>query len=430
MSRAERVMAIVRWGLLIAVTLVAARNVQVYWMAHGGDHAHAHDRYYCPMHPQIRAPDPGECPICHMRLELIPAGLGESAAVDAGAMPAGPEGLDAVMLSTERQQRIGLTTVEVVSKSIAIAVTAPASVEARDGSVVEARVRVPSFIERLVVRETGARVGRNQVLAWVYAPDVARVRDEIRVAQRWAGAAIDGGVAPSEELVAAGRRSLERLGVASSDVEVAMNADDAVPSVPLRAPGGGVITRFAASVGTFATPDTVLYEITDLSRVWVVASVPDRDLAEVHVGATVRFRAAESNAELEGRVLRVEPATDPVTRTARVRVEVPNRDLALRPGQVGSVAFDDAAADRLVVPRDAVVDTGRARYVFVQQGERFEPRTVEVGAVVGDEIVVLSGLAAGERVVDRGGFLLDSESRLSASLRPASAPRDAGVGAP
>ena len=196
-------------------------------------------------------------------------------------------------------------------------------------------------------------------------------------------------------------------------------------AVPLRAPAAGYVTRFAGVLGAYATPEMTLYEIADLSRVWVVASLYERDLPRVRVGMVARFStpgAAEDATT--ARVALIEPDVSAATRTTRVRLEASNPRTALRPGQYGEVTFELPASMALVVPRDAVIDTGGQQYVFVDRGGRFEPRPVRVGELVGEQFAVTGGLSEGERVVVRGNFMIDSESRLQASL--SAAPVDAG----
>jgi Cu(I)/Ag(I) efflux system membrane fusion protein len=174
----------------------------------------------------------------------------------------------------------------------------------------------------------------------------------------------------------------------------------------------------------------VLYEIADLSSVWVVASVHERDLNAMRVGMTARFTATNTHAEpLSGRVDLIEPLLDETTRTTRVRLVVSNRDGRLRPGQFGEVEFELPSSPGLFVPRDAVIRTGEHEYVYVATSpERFEPRVVRTGLSREGRVQVLSGLAEGDRVVTRGSFMLDSESRLQASLAAAPAPASGSQG--
>lgn len=447
--RSLRVMAVVRWAILLAVTAVAAFSVWRYWGPGSAAHPeHREDRYYCPMHPQIRSPDPGECPICHMRLEPIPeerrqsmtptptaAGAAGAAASTGAGGPAAPPGVVPVTLSLERQQLIGMTTVPVVRRAFGSELRVPGVVEAPESAVAQVHVRAPGFLERVAVRESGVRVARGQPLAWVYSPQLYQAQQELLTARRWAGDPADGGTAADPgpaDVLASARRNLLFLGMTDGDIDGVLRRGVALRAVPVRAPIDGYVTRYAAVLGQYATPETTLYELSDLSRVWIVASLYERDLPRVRRGLSAQFAAAGGpGPPLAARVDLVEPSVGAETRTARVRLSIANPALRLRPGQYGDVTFALPGAPALVVPRDAVADTGAARYVFVDAGGgRFEPRRVRTGVLVSEDLEVLDGLREGERVVARGGFMVDSESRLQAALAGSPSAPDAGTGPP
>lgn len=440
-ARRQRAMAVVRWLLLAAVTLLAAHSVWTYWGPPSSARRDTRaDRYYCPMHPQIRSPDPGECPICHMNLEPIPAERQQAApepttssATDA-ATPSAPRDdagslpeLVPVTLALDRQQAIGVSTALVASIRAAHALRAPGVVEVPENATAQVHVRASGYLERAAVRQTGVRVTRGQILAWFFSPQIYQAQLELLRANGWAaegagpdaahGRAPDRIGGPAVEIAQAGRHGLELLGVDAVDIDAIVRSGEPMRAVPIRAPAPGYVMRFAAVPGSYVAPEMTLYEIADLSRVWVVASLYERDLPTVRQGMIARFAVPGAAAPSLGRVALIEPDISIATRTARVRVDVANAATALRPGQYGDVLFDLPASEALGVPRDAVIDTGTHRYVFVDLGDgRFAPRAVRVGALVGDNVEVTSGLRAGERVVVRGNFMLDSESRLQASL--------------
>ncbi|MDQ3034955.1 MAG: efflux RND transporter periplasmic adaptor subunit, partial [Myxococcota bacterium] len=213
------------------------------------------------------------------------------------------------------------------------------------------------------------------------------------------------------------------LGVAPGDVDRLLEGERAPRTVPLRAPASGHVTRFETALGAYVTPSTLLYEITDLSRVRAVASVFGGEIELAREDVEARFVPRDGGEEIPLELELVEPRVEGDARTARVRFLARNPELALRPGQIGDVVIAGTARDALVVPRDAVIDTGTRRYVYVARpGGLFEPRAVEVGPLRGDSRVILGGLEAGELVVVRGAFVLDSESRLQSALAPATTP--------
>lgn len=422
--RGLRVMAVVRWVLLALVTGLAAYTVWTFWRPQGNSAQVARvNRYYCSMHPQIRSPDPGTCPICHMDLVPIPPELLSGAASSPprpNASAASPSDVIPVSMSPERQRSIGMATTAVVRDSLGDHLRVPGVISVPETGVAEVRVRASGFVERVAVRETGVRVTRGQTLAWIYSPEIYRAQEELLAATRWNASATNTGTPPigAPDIVPAARQGLALLGLTEADIEGILHSGQPLRAIPVRAPSSGYVTRFNAVLGFRADPEMVLYEISDLSRVWIIASVYERDLSNVHVGMEARFSTTNStSAQLAARVDLIEPELNEATRSARVRLVVANRDLALRPGQYGEVTFELPSSEGLFVPRDAVIRTGEHDYVYVNTaGDRFEPRSVRTGVALGERIQVLEGVAAGDRVVTRGSFMLDSESRLEASL--------------
>jgi len=436
--RGLRATAVVRWVLLALVTLVAARTMWTFWgPGSTADSSPGENLFYCPMHPEIRSPDPGECPICHMNLEPIPAERRSEAASPAApsSLAAAPHHVVAVSLSAEKQQAIGLTSAAVMSESLGGSLRVPGVVNAPETGLAQVRVRAAGFVEKVAISQTGVRVARGQTLAWIYSPEIYRAQEEFLAATRWNAAPAPSGASASSatDLALAARRGLELLGLEDADIDELVRTGRPVRALPVRAPSSGYVTRFNAVLGFRADPETVLYELADLSTVWVVASVHERDIQSVRVGTTAHFAVTgQSTPPVEARVELVEPQLDESTRTSRVRLVLKNRNFLLRPGQFGEVTFALPSAAGLSVPRDAVIHTGEHEYVYVASGnDRFEPRIVRTGAEVGGRIQVVEGLASGESVVSRGSFMLDSESRLQASLAaaPAASPPPSSGGA-
>jgi Cu(I)/Ag(I) efflux system membrane fusion protein len=394
-----RVMAVLRWILLAVVAAVAIGSWAVALAPE--DHHEGAARYYCPMHPEIRDADPGTCPICFMNLEPIPAG--DVPLADAGTYHEEPE-LTEVMLTTERRQRAGIASVPARRRTIAGEERWPASIEASEGARGEVRVRSGAFVERALIRDLNVEVRAGQPMAHVYSPEIVRAQEELLVARRM-----------GPEVEAAGRERLILLGMSAREVDAMLASGRARRTITLRAPISGYVTRLEAVVGTFATPEMVLYEITDLSRVRVVATPFTSELAWLTPGARAQF-VARGGAPVDVVFDRVEPAVTEGTRTLRARF---TSEEALRPGEIGEVVLARPAMSAIVVPRDALIDTGTARYVFVERpGGLFEPRHVVAGELDGEDRVITSGVEEDERVVARGAFVLDSESRLQAALAP------------
>jgi Cu(I)/Ag(I) efflux system membrane fusion protein len=186
--------------------------------------------------------------------------------------------------------------------------------------------------------------------------------------------------------------------------------------VTVVAPLSGVVVNRGVTVGTSVDPSTTLLTIADLSRVWVLAEVPEASIPGVRVGTVAQLDfPASGRPPFAARVDFVYPTLTERTRTLRVRLSATNRGGALRPGLYGTAAFESAGQNVITVPRDAVVDTGLQQHVFVAMGDMFEPRSVTIGAQLADRVEIREGLREGEQIVAAGIFLLDSESRLRAT---------------
>ncbi len=430
--RGLRLMAIVRWSLLAAIIVLAGGT---WWtlVFHPHPTTQGPDRYYCGMHPQIRSPDPGNCPICGMRLELIPTDHHGAISAPSASAPAFDVATDLAPISVprDRRQAIGVATSPVTKTISPRTLRLPASIDVPDGSRVEVHVRAPGYVEQVADVERGTAVRAGQALAWVYVPTILRAEEELLVASRWK--AIDLGVpllegsgassGPRREPTdpeAGARRQLELLGLSGNSVDAMLAKQKPAGTLALSSPIAGIVTRRNVVRGAYAVPETALFEIADLSRVWVVASADASAVADLELGeSNASFLRAGGGAPIALTLDLIEPEIATDTRTRRIRYRPRDKTALLGPGDIGEVVASSTARERIVVPRDAVIDTGLARYVFVERSEdTFAPVKVETGGLMGEEREILSGLEVGWRVVSRGAFMIDSESRLQASLTP------------
>jgi Cu(I)/Ag(I) efflux system membrane fusion protein len=254
----------------------------------------------------------------------------------------------------------------------------------------------------------------------VYSPDLLAAQQEYLNAVRWQGG--EARSADSETLTntlaADARRRLELLGISDQDIAAVAKSGKPLRAMSIRSPVAGFVTEKNALQGQFVTPDTTLFTVADLSTVWVVADVYEYEVARVRVGQSAQLKLAAYPGEVfKGRVEFIYPTLDPQTRTLKVRIAFKNPGMKLRPGMYGDVFLDLGASEGVVVPSDAVVNTGDAQYVFVVLGEgRFAPRPVNVGARGDGKVAVLSGVHAGDEVVTTANFLVDSESRMRAAI--------------
>jgi Cu(I)/Ag(I) efflux system membrane fusion protein len=390
-------------------------------------------KYYCPMHPNRTSDDPNaKCPDCGMKMEPKPSADAKemARAMEAKSVP----GLADVDLTPERIQLIGMRTAKVERAALGDALRTVGVIAANERGLAEISVRFSGWIQQLLVSETGQRVRRGEVLANVYSPDVLRAEQEYLTARGWDTKGGGGAEATAHHgdanamgaatagLAEAARRRLELLGIGAQEIDAIAARGKAVDSVPIRSPAEGYITARNVVPGAAIQPGVPLFEVADLSKVWLLGDIFEQDAARLRIGqkATLEL-AAYPGERFSGRVQFIYPTLNTATHTLRVRLEFPNKSgpggMKLRPGMYGNVSLELPSASGLVIPAEALVDTGDTQYVFVAKGEgQFEPRMVHVGARNGDKVQVVNGLAEGETVVTTGNFLIDSESRLRSAI--------------
>jgi membrane fusion protein, copper/silver efflux system len=281
-------------------------------------------------------------------------------------------------------------------------------------------IKVGGFVDTVYVDYVGKAVRRGERLFSIYSPDLLSVQQEYLLALRTRKALSEGGVASGagDDLVEAARERLRLWDIPETEVERLEKSGKPTKNLTLYSPMTGVVTKKEIVMGHRLNEGDMPYEITDLSRVWVLADAYETDLSRIRLGmpATLSLQAFP-NRIFKGKVIFIDPILDPKTRTAKVRIEFPNPKGELKPEMFGEVTLQTEKREGLRIPADAVIDSGSKKVVFVALGEgKLQPREVQVGPVTGDAVEVLSGLEAGEKVVTRANFLVDSESRLRASL--------------
>jgi multidrug efflux pump subunit AcrA (membrane-fusion protein) len=316
-----------------------------------------------------------------------------------------------VELDPSRLDAIGVRFERVRKESMGEPLRAIATIVPDETRVSHVHTRVAGWIEKLYINTTGQAVRAGQPLAGIFSQELLSSQTEYLAAKR---AATQG---PASAVLEASRARLKVFGMTDEDIRTLDREGTPRRLVNVTAPRSGVVLHRGITVGTAVDPSTELLTVADLSHVWVLAEIPEANIAGIERGtpANIDFSGA-GRAPFESRVAFVYPTLSERTRTLRVRFDAPNRDGKLRPGIYGSVVFSLAPRDALVVSRDAVVDTGEMQHVFVvEHGKHFVPRMVTLGMRLEDRVEVTSGLSEGEEVVSSGVFLIDSESRLRAS---------------
>jgi Cu(I)/Ag(I) efflux system membrane fusion protein len=381
------------------------------------------------MHPTYVSDKPGECPICHMK--LVPIGERSTAAVD----PAPIEGRARVALTPERRRVLGLRSEAVAAKPLFRTLRTVGRVAVDERRLHHIHVKYDGYVEALFVDFTGKYVRAGEPLLAIYSPDLVATQQEYLLAHRarkelarGAAAIAQGG----EGLLEAARQRLLFWDIRPEDIKRLEETGEVMRALNVYSEHAGYVVQKMAYHGMRVTPADTLYDIADLTHLWVLADVYESDLPLVRLG----MRGELSVPYLPGRswigaVTYVAPTVEEQTRTVKVRLEVENQGDLLKPDMFADVVLKADLGRGLALPESAVIDTGARRLVFVDRPDgNLEPREVALGAKVGSEYQLLSGLQSGERVATSANFLLDSESSLKAAIGALAGPGTGSSPAP
>jgi RND family efflux transporter MFP subunit len=373
--------------------------------------AAAKPQYYtCGMHPWVILPQPGDCPICHMKLvPLDPAKFTSEIAINPVIT-----------------QNIGVRIAPVTTGPVTRVVRSVGTVDYAEPLVRDVNLKIAGWVEKLYVNTLGQPVEKDQPLLEIYSPDLYSAQEEYLLAFK-KKEALKGGTGPMADLAAlnadlleSARKRLEYFDISDAQVRELEKSGKASKTMTLRAPWRGTVVAKNVFEGQKVDAGAPLLRIADLSKVWVMVAVYEYQIPYVEVGQkAVMSLPYIPGQTFEGKVTYVYPYLNQELRQAKVRLEFENPGLLLKPGMFANVDLRRTlATDRVLVPREAVTDTGARQVAFVSLGEgRFEPREVRVGVEAeGGMLEILDGLKRGEMVVVSGEFLLDSEANLREAL--------------
>jgi Cu(I)/Ag(I) efflux system membrane fusion protein len=328
--------------------------------------------------------------------------------------PAGPESTPnrvPIEVTASKLQELDIRLELVKREALTETVRAVATVAPDESRISQVHTRVAGWIEQLDVNTTGETVRAGQPLARIFSQELLSSQTEYLAARKTTSAS---GI--TSVVVSSGRTRLTVLGMTPAEIDAIEQTGEPKRLVIVVAPRSGVVVNRGVTVGTSVDPSTTLLTIADLSRVWILAEVPEVSIPAVRVGMRAQLDfPASGRPPFAATIDFIYPTLTERTRTLRVRLSAANANGELRPGLYGTVAFESAGQPVITVPRDAVVDTGAQQHVFVATGERFEPRVVTLGVQMADRVEIRTGLKEGEQIVAAGVFLLDSESRLRAT---------------
>ncbi len=377
-----------------------------------------------PMHPAYKSDKPGIAPDCGMKLEPVYADGGAAAApvtAPGGADDISKMEVGTVQITPEKQQLIGVKFEQVQVGGGSRTIRAVGKVAIDETRIGHVHTKVEGWIDKVFVDFTGELVKKGQPLLTIYSPDMLASQRELLLAAKaktiMRDSALPSGFDQSESLLQATRRRLELWDLSEAQIDQVLKTGEPIKNVTVYSPMTGYITDRKAFPQVKVTPDTDLYTIVDLSHVWIMADVFEYEALNIHLGQTAHV----SIQALPGKVFNakidfLQPLVDPMTRTLKVRLNMDNPGVMLKPDMFADVEFVVTIAAKLTVPAEAVLNAGERKTVFIDRGNGyFEPRQVKTGEREGDRIQILSGLSGGERVVTSGNFLIDSESQMKAA---------------
>ena len=326
-----------------------------------------------------------------------------------------------VFVSATKQQMIGVKfgVAELIGGTQSIRSNAKVTVD--ETRVAKVQTRIEGWIDKVFVDFTGKLVEKGQPLLTIYSPELVASQQELLLALRSreilrSSPLVESGV-QSESLIAAARKRLQLFDLSDAQIEEVIRSGKPLTNVTLYSPISGYVMMRNAFPKQRITPETELYTVVDLSRVWVMADVFENEAAQIQLGMPVRIGLSYgSRQKFSGRVSYVQPQVDMTTRTLKVRIEADNPALQLKPDMFVDATFQVARQARVSVPSEAVLDSGIRRTVFVDRGNGYlEPREVEMGDRLENRVEITKGLRPGERIVISGNFLIDSESQLKSA---------------
>lgn len=435
-------------------------------------------KYICPMHPSIIDDKPGSCPICGMDLvkienseptQSVKSGtppknelddlFGDSS--DSGgertilfyrnpmdptitshtpdkdemgmdyvpvysdeidAAPQAVEGMATIRVGEEALRLSGVQTAEAKVEEVARSVRTVGIVVPDETRIRHVHTKIEGWIETLHTNFTGQIVTRDQPLLSIYSPELLTTQEEFLAARaaavKFASSSSADVKALGHDLLRSARKRLELFDVPSDVIDELEKSGTVQRTVTLNAPVSGFVTSKGIYEGQMIEPGLELFTITDLSHVWIEADLYEYEAGAVHLGQEATLTLAyDPGIELKGTVAYVFPYLSSDSRTLKVRFDFPNPDLALKPQMYVDVTLALAKGVGVTIPDSAVIDSGVRQVAFVETAPgSFEPRQIKSGVRGGGKIQVLAGVKAGEKVVVKANFLLDSESKLRAAL--------------
>lgn len=409
-----------RWShlpyVLIAATLLMSAGCSKTDPSRQPSDGHAHETqkveeyYTCPMHPSVRSDRPGACPVCGMAL------------VKKSVMKEAPSGamsdLRAVSLSPTQRVMANVSVVMAKRQEVSRDIQAVGIVSYAEPNYKHISMRFPGRLEKLYLSYTGQRVRKGDPVAEVYSPEAISAQQEYLLAlssSEQASQGMQSFAASAGQLLEQAEQKLLQWGFSEKQIARLKETRRVNNIITIYSQVGGTVVKKSVDPQHYAATGDDLFDVADLSTVWIYLDVYEREIRFVAPGQSVEIATeAYPYEKFRGKVIFIDPVVNPETRTIRVRTEFPNPHLKLKPNMYATATIAVPKANAIVVPSTAVLSTGKRTVVWVEVKENtFEPRDVVVGTTRDGFTAILDGLDEGDHVVASGGFLIDSESALS-----------------
>ncbi|MEE8404459.1 MAG: efflux RND transporter periplasmic adaptor subunit [candidate division Zixibacteria bacterium] len=365
-------------------------------------------QYTCGMHPQIITDEPGTCPICNMN--LVPK-------VDRG------KGDGAVLIDPTTRQNMAVATTKVEYMKISKTVRAFGNVTYSEPELFSINVKIKGYVEKLFVNETGIKVNAGQPLFEIYSPELVAAQQEYLIAFNTFGSDSEERSAVRSRMINAAYNRLKNWDITDRQIRELEKSGQVTRTMTIRSPYTGTVTDKYVKEGDYISSGKDLFEIADLSSVWVSAFVYEQDLPYISYGQEVAITSPSLlGEEISSKIIYISPFLNS-NRQAEVRVEIDNAKSLLKPSMFAEVRISMITPEHsIVIPRSAVINSGMRQLVFIESAPgEFRARGIKTGMVAdGDLVEVLEGLETGEMVVVSGQFMLDSETRLNEAIASSS----------
>ena len=378
------------------------------------------DVYYCPMHKDYHTDKPGSCPICSMRLvklegpgtsatadKMAPTGMARMGAPEATTAATAIPQEGAIFIAPEKQQLIGMRSVAAEMGALTRGIRIVGKVSYDETKLTHIHSKVAGYVEQVFADSVGKPVRSGDPLFTIYSPDLVATEQDFLLALKsrtlLRESTLPSAAQGAENLIAAARERLRLWDVTDQEIQRLEMEGKVKRAITVYSPVSGVVMeRTAYHHGTFVDPSKDLFTIVDLSRVWVLGELYETDIPFIRTGqpAEIELPYSSGGRKLRGRVDFIYPFLDPKSRTVQLRMEFANPGLLLKPEMFTNISMAVSIGRQVLVPQDAVINTGTEQYVFIDKGNGYvQPRQVKVSAEAGDRAGIEVGLKPGERVV-------------------------------